>query len=77
MKRALRYLIGVIWLSVLAFVPVRISVTLIGNLLAFALDQNLPLGSAWVNWLCGGLGVICAMVYIIVRYRYDFVRKTN
>ena len=55
MKRALRYLIGVIRLSVLAF----------------------TLGSAWVNFLCSGLGVICAMAYAVMNNKYDIVCKTN
>jgi hypothetical protein len=63
-KFALVFIPSLFFAGFVAFIPIRLAVTLVGNIVGWARGEQLPLGAPWVNWLCYGLGLLAIAIRV-------------
>ena len=56
--------------TIIGWIAVRICVNVVGSIIEVILGEQLPLGDLWVNLLCLGLGMMCAIIYLLWWWRW-------
>lgn len=67
-----KYVGALVLVSFLFWIPIRLSVTVVGSIINAVSGETFPLGGAWINWLCVGLAVIGGLGYLIYEHRKQY-----